>query len=86
MREKVFGKSYSLGNSVRESIFRELLFYTIASRVEAEVSTDTGFYGNKNNPNLNVSYTLEDNNRSNMVYDVSEDKEALTRDPKSKAR
>ena len=40
-------------------------------RVEAEVSTDTGFYGNKNNPNLNVSYTLEDNDRSNMVYDVS---------------
>ena len=39
-------------------------------RVEAEVSTDTGFIGNKNNPSLNVSYTLEDNNRSNMVYDV----------------
>lgn len=39
-------------------------------RVEAEVSTETGFYGNKNNPSLNVSYTLEDNDRSNMVYDV----------------
>ena len=40
-------------------------------RVEAEVSTDTGFYGSKKNTNLNVSYTLEDNDRSNMVYDVS---------------
>ena len=40
-------------------------------RVEADVSTDTGFYGSKKNTNLNVSYTLEDNDRSNMVYDVS---------------
>ena len=40
-------------------------------RVEAEVCTDTGFYGSKKNTSLNVSYTLEDNDRSNMVYDVS---------------
>ena len=29
LREKVFGKSYSLENSLQESIFREDLFYTI---------------------------------------------------------
>ena len=32
VRENVFGKSYSLENSLQESIFREDLFYTIASR------------------------------------------------------